>query len=316
MHAMTCYITIGNRTFQRCNSIRVKSSRKTLSDTAIVKLANVKTLLDDPNKQINVGDSIEISTGYNGNNTLEFTGYVAEIMPTSPLELRCEDEMWQLKQSEEISKSWKSVKLADVIKYLVSDSNAIQCPDITLSPFRLNRVTKYKAIEIIKEEYGLDIYFRDKKLYAGLAYGEAGKTVKCHFQKNVPGSKLQTGLIYKRKSDIKIKVNAISLTPDNKKIEVNVGDATGELHTLHFYNLTETELKQQAADMIDKLKYDGYRGNLKAFGLPASKHGDVAVLQDENHPERAGSLFIDSVEIEYSPNGYKRTIELGKKASA
>ncbi len=316
MHSMSSYINIGKRTFQRCNSVQIKSSRKTITDTAIVKLANVKALLDDPNKRINVGDAIEISLGYNGNNNLEFTGYVAEIMPTTPIELRCEDEMWKLKQ-ETISKSWESVKLVDVLKFLVSDINTTECPDITLAPFRLDKVSKAKALEKIKEEYCLDIYFRDKKLYAGLAYNETGsKRVVYHFQKNVPGSAQQSGLIYKRKTDIKIKVKGISLTHDNKKIEVNVGDEDGETHTLHFFNLTEAELRHQATSKIDLMKYDGYRGVLKAFGLPLIKHGDVAVLQNGKYPDMAGSFFVDAADVDYNIGGFRRTVELGKKAGA
>ena len=316
MHLMNCYINIGKRTFKRCNSVSIKSSRKLLTSTATIKLANIKALLSDPNKQINVGDVVEISLGYNGNLNLEFTGYVSEIMPTSPIEIKCEDEMWQMKQ-QTVSIGWPSIKLAEVLKYLVSGVNTTECPDITLSPFRLDKQTKAKAFEKLKEEYGLDVYFRDKKLYAGLAYNEKGsKRVVYHFQKNVPTMTQQSGLIWKKKTDVKIKVKGISMLRNNKKIEVNVGDDDGEIHTLHFYNLAEAQLKQQATIQIDKLKYDGYRGTLKAFGLPLSKHGDVAVLQDGNYPERAGDFFIDSVDIDYGPGGFRRINELGKKASA
>lgn len=317
MRWMSCYIEIGNRTFQRCNSIIVKSSRKTLTDTAIVKLANVKSLLSDPTKKIKVGDKVEISFGYNGFNNIEFTGYVAEIMPTIPLQLRCEDESWTLKRGDSISKSWESVSLKEVLKFLVSDVNTTECPDITLSPFRLDKVTKYRALEIIKEAYNLDVYFRDKKLYAGLAYGESGsKRVVYHFQKNIPSSRLQTGLVYKRKEDVKIKVKAISISPDNKKTEVTVGDEIGETHTLHFFDLTKAELKQQAEAMISKMKYDGYRGTLLAFGDPVFRHGDVAVMQDDWYPDRAGDFFGDAVEARYTTGGIRRIIDLGKKASA
>jgi hypothetical protein len=313
---MSSYIEIGTKTFRRNAGVQIKSSRKTLTDTASVKLPNLKALLDDPTKKISVGDKIEISLGYNGNNNVEFSGYVSEIKPTSPIELMCEDEMWQLKQ-QYVSKSWESVKLVDVLKFLVSSVNTTECPDITLAPFRLDKTTKFKALEKLKEEYGLDVYFRDKKLYAGLAYGESGsKKVKYHFQKNVPTSTEQTGLIYKRKSDVKIKVQAISLTPDNKKIQEDVGDPDGELHTLHFYNLTKVQLKQQATDMIDKMKYDGYRGTLKTFGVPRPNHGDIAQLDDGKYLDRAGEFFIDSVEIDYNNRGYRKLLELGKKASA
>jgi hypothetical protein len=316
---MSCYINIGQRTFKRVNAVFIKSSRKTLTDTATVRLANVRSLLDDPNKKIKVGDAIAISLGYNGNNNVEFTGYVSEIVPGIPLELKCENEMWQLKQQTVgPGMSWKSIELKDLLKLLVADVNTTECPDVTLSPFRIeSTATKAHALNQIKEAYNLDIYFRDKKLYAGLAYGESGsKRVVYHFQQNVPTFHQQGGLIFKRKEDVKIKVRAVSLSPDNKKIEVNVGDELGETHSLHFFNLNQAQLTQQAAAMIDKLKYTGYRGTLKAFGEPKSEHGDVAVLQSDWYPDLNGDFFIDSVEKEYSlGTGFRRVCELGKKAS-
>ena len=314
MHAMSSYIQIGDHGFKRINSFKVKSSRKTLTDTAVIKIANVSSLLNDANKKIKVGDIVTITGGYNGNNNIEFEGYVSEIKPSSPLEIMCEDEMWKLKQ-QTITKSWESVKLVDVLKFIVPDVNTVECPDMTLSPFRLVKVTKAKALEAIKEAYGIDIYFRSKKLFAGLAYTEKDpKTVKYHFQKNIPSRRLQNGLIYKKKGDIKIKVEAISLLPDNTKIVKTVGDEDGETHTLHFYNLTEAELKQQAESKIDLMKYDGYRGNLIAFGLPFVQHGDKAKIIDINHPDQDGSFLIDSVETEYSDSGIRRFVYPGKVA--
>lgn len=312
---MTSYIEAGPRTFKRCHSINIKSSRKTLSDTCTVKLANLKSLLNDPDKKLNVGDKIEVSFGYNGNNNVEFTGYIAEIKPTSPMEIICEDEMWKMKQ-QTVSKSWRSVTLKEVLKFLADLIDTTECPDITLSPFRLDKVTKYQALQKLKEEFGIDVYYRDKKLFAGLAYTEnGGNRVRYHFQKNVPTMMQQSGLTYKRKSDVRIKLQAISLTPKNKRLQVDLGDPDGEAHTLHFYNLTKEQLKQQGQAKIDLMKYDGYRGTLLTFGLPKVKHGDVASMEDGLYPDKEGDFFVDSVESDYGPDGIRRHVELGKKAS-
>lgn len=315
MHYLSAYIQIGSKGFKRIHSVNVKTSRKTLTDTAVIKIANVPTLLSDEKKKIKVGEPITITFGYNDNNNIEFTGYVSEIKPTSPIEIMCEDEMWQLKQ-QTITKSWENVSLIDVLKYIVPDINVIECPEISLSSFRLVKVTKAKALEMIKETFGIDIYFRDKKLFAGLAYTEKGlKKVNYHFQKNVPSSLFQKGLIFKRKEDVKIKVEAISIQPDNTKIIETVGDLDGETHTLHFFNLTKNELINQANSKIELMKYDGYRGQLRAFGLPFVQHGYVAKLKSDVNPDKDGSFFIDSVESEYGPNGIVRMINPGKKAA-
>jgi translation initiation factor IF-1 len=311
---MSSYIQIGDKGFKRIHSARVVSSRKRLTDTAVIKLANVPTLLSDDRKRIKVGDVVTVTFGYNGNNNIEFNGYVSEIKPTSPIEILCEDEMWQLKQ-QTVTKAWESVKLVDVLKFLVSDADTVECPDVTITNFRLVKATKAKALEELKEAYGIDIYFRDKKLFAGLAYTEGGETVNYHFQKNVPSRLLQKGLTYKRKEDVKIKVEAISMLPDNKQLKETVGDPDGETHTLHFYNLTSSELKKQAEAKIDLMKYDGYRGKLRVFGLPFTKHGDVAKLKCDVNPDKNGSFFIDEVETDYSNSGIVKMVSLGKRAA-
>jgi predicted Zn-dependent peptidase len=76
-------------------------------------------------------------------------------------------------------------------------------------------------------------------------------------------------LIYKKKGDVKIKVEAISLLPDNTKILKTVGDEDGETHTLHFYNLTEAELRAlNAKDLVDNYikKINQYKHTIYYFG--------------------------------------------------
>lgn len=315
MHYMSAYIQIGDKGFTRINSAKISSSRKTITDRASVRLANVSSLVDDEKKKIKVGDIVTIALGYNGNNNIYFNGYVSEIKASSPLEIICEDEMWKLKQKT-VSKSWESVKLVDVLKYLVPDINVIECPELTLSPYRLVTVTVAKALETIKETYGLDIYFRGTKLFAGIPYTEkSNRTVKYHFQKNLPSKLLQTGLVYKKKEDVKIRVQAVSMLPNNKQIVKYVGDEDGETHTLHFFNLSEKELEQQAKAKIDLLKYDGWRGQLMAFGLPFIKHGDIARLTDDERPNVNGAFFADTVETTYGPEGLFNYVSPGKSAA-
>lgn len=305
---MNSEVTIGKYVFQHINEASIDTSWKTLSDIASLKVPNLKGVL---NKSIKVGDPVEIKLGYSGELITEFVGYVASINPTAPFEIKCEDEMWNLKQ-QFVDVSWKSIKLKEVLSYLVPDA-IISAPEITLAPFRLSRITKAAALEKIKQEYGLTIYFRGKSLYAGIPYAtepEAGKVIY-HFQKNTP---VPEGLIYKSKDDVKIKLIAISFLPNNSKFQIELGDADGEIHTMHFYNLTEAELKQQANDKLSKMKYDGYRGGFASFGKPLSKHSMVAKLIDDKYPERSGSFFIDSINISYSNSGFRRNIKLGKSA--
>ena len=115
---MNSHIEIGTFVFRdRINSVTTKSSWKALADTASIKLPNLKRLADGKRAEdlIHVGDTVVIKLGYDGKLQNEFTGYVSSIKPTIPLEIICEDEMWQLKRRT-VTQSWRSVKLREVRK--------------------------------------------------------------------------------------------------------------------------------------------------------------------------------------------------------
>lgn len=310
MKWMSSHITIGNYVFRnRMNAVEIKSSRKTLTDTAMIKLANIKGLLE---RGIKVGDTVEISLGYNGELHPEFKGYVSSISPKIPFEVSCEDEMWQQKQRT-FHKSYESITLKNLLQEMIPEGN-FEVPDITLAPFRINKDVKSVAmvLEQLKKEYGIDIYYRNQTLFAGLAYTENLGTVNYSFQR----APKQESLTFKTASDVKIKVKAINISPDNKKTTYELGDNEGETHTLHFYNKTEAEIKQLVAAKINLMKYDGYRGKFKAKGIPRPVHSMIAKLIDSKYPERESECFIDTVVTRYDGSGgFSRDLELGRSAS-
>lgn len=306
MVAMNSYITIGDYEFTACHSFETNKSWKKLVQTAVLKLHNIEGLL----KAIKVGDPVEIYAWYdNDARVLEFQGYVSEILPKIPVEIRCEDEMWKLKQ-ETVSQSWKRISLKDLLTYLVPGAT-IEAPDVTLSPFRLDKVTKATALQKLKDEYLLTLYFRGKTLFAGLPYIEKGlPEVVYHFQKNA----IAENLVYKNKSDMKLKVKAISVLPNNTHITKEYGDPDGDMITMHYYNKTEAELDRLGKEAAERQKYDGYKGNFRSLGgLPFCDHSYTCWLEDDNYPEREQGVFADAVKTEYGPNGWFRTITPGRR---
>lgn len=311
MKWMSSYITIGNYAFdQRVSKVVIDSSRKTLTDKATIHLPNYGKMLSST---IAVGQEVKISLGYNGQLRDEFVGYVASISPKVPFIIECEDEMWKLKQQKVDPVSWKETTLANVISYLVPGVQ-LNVPDVTLTGYRITgrQTSVARVLSDLKKQFGLDVYMRNQTLFVGLALTEDVGDVVYHFQKNLPFQ--QEDLVFLSKDAVKIKVKATSLQPDNKRIDVEVGDPDGEQHTLHFYNISESELKTLAEEKIRLLKFDGYRGKLKAKGQPLPIHGMVAHIIDEKHPERTGKYFIDSVYTVYDESGFNRTIKPGFKA--
>lgn len=309
MEAMNSYITIGDYEFTNCHSFKTIKSWKNLVQTATIKMHNIAGLLGT----IKVGDPVEIYGAYDGyERNKEFVGYVSEILPTTPVEIKCEDEMWKLRQ-QTVSGSWKTITLTNLLKYLVPTAT-VDCPNVVLSPFRLDNVTATRALQKLKDEYLLTIYFRDKTLFAGLPYIEKGlPEVVYHFQKNA----LAKGLVYKRKEDLKIKVKAISLLPNNQHITKEYGDNDGDTTTLHFYNKTEKELDVLAPQQLERMKYNGYKGSFRSLGgYPFCDHSFTCWLEDDFYPEREEGVFADAVETNYGPEGYHRIITPGRKIAA
>ena len=101
-------------------------------------------------------------------------------------------------------------------------------------------------------------------LYSGVLF-ERGKSPKQVF---ATGLNLidDTQLKVQNAADVKIKVKAVSLMPNNKKIRVEVGDTDGETRTLHTYNKQEAELKAWAKQELERLKRDGLVGSFTTFG--------------------------------------------------
>jgi len=299
--------------FRQANEVIIRSGRDMLTSTAIIKLSNVKTFIGSPNeldRAFSVGDEVSIELGYDGANNLEFVGYVAEKRPNVPYEIHCEDSMWKLKQKR-ISGNYPSIKLSSLIKALVPESNVDNILDVTLTNFRINNATVSQVLNQIKTTYGLDIYFRGKTLYCGLAYMEGGKTIKYHLQDNT----IKNSLVFQQPGDFKIRVRAISLNSDNTSIETELGDADGNFTTLHFSNLSLDALKTAAGEKVKELKIRGYKGSVVAWGRPFAQHGDVAKFIDRFYPERQQSNFIDQVTVEWGAKGFRRTIVPGRRAS-
>lgn len=305
---MNSYITIGNYVFRtgKIHAIAVKRSRKNIGNTATIRIPNFQKKLDG---LLNVGDPVFIQFGYDGKLVEEFSGYVTGVSPKYPLEISCEDELWKLKQ-ETVNKSWKTSTLEEVLQELLPGAE-VETQPIELKPYRISRINKAEALAKLKKEYGIDVYFRNKKWYVGFAYNETNtEEVNYHFQKNAWMDQLE----YKREQDIKLKVKAISILPNNKRIEVDLGDPDGDTRTLHFYNKTEAEIRYLAEEKIKQMKHDGYVGTFKAKGLPYIDHSMVVNLQDDLYKNRAGKYFVDEVMTTYDEQGINRRITLGKRA--
>jgi len=305
-------IIIGTFIFTHAASVKVEHSRNNIVDTATITLP-LKYDREKVYKKLSTGMKVEIWLGYAEDEMRkEFTGFVSEIKPGIPVVIVCENQMYSLKRSSPESKSWKSVTLKEVLQYLVPDAT-IEVPEINITKFTVYKTaTILKALEKIKETYGLDIYYRADTLNVGLAYVDKdvlNKTVIFHLQKNV----VSDNLIYRKAEDVKIKLKMISYKSDNTIVEYETGDEDGELRSWHEYNLSKAELKAIADERIKKFKFDGLSGSLTAMGIPYCEHGWVADIRDADELKQ-GRYFIDTTITTSGTEGFRREVFLGKKA--
>lgn len=309
-------ITVNQFVFDYVCEVEVSSSWENLTATAKITLPNKlkfqgRNLASGSQALFKKGDYVKIELGYAGRliesvNTV-FEGYISAIKPESPLVLECEDAMWLLKQSS-ITKSWKSVS----VKQLLSEIQPLvfDCDDITLGQFRVTRVTAAQILDELKDKYGLYSWVRNGKLISGkVGTWLGGNKRKFVFQEDIVSSELQ----YLRKEDIKIKVKAISIMPNNTKIEVEFGDTDGELRTLNYYNLSKADLEKVAKKEAERLRYEGYRGSFTSFLLPQVQHGDTVILEDKKFPDRKGSYLVKSVTTTFGQGGGRQKIEIDRK---
>lgn len=314
---LNCKITIGKFVFNQVNEVEIERTGRLISDTAIIKLP-LSAVFENKKKEsvenkIKRGDNVKIELAYNDEYNIEFTGYVKDVAAKDKTVIECEDNAFLLRKPIP-NKAFKGKTLKDVIKYIADECKLglnADVPDVTFDAFLLKNIDGLKAMQKLKDDYGLTVFFDyEGKLYAGLSYKYDTGKVKYNLQGDIKKS----NLIFKKEEDIKYKIKAISLLKNNKKLEVETGDTDGEQRTLYFRNIaSKTELEKLANEEIQKYKYTGYRGTLISFGSPLARFGMSAKIKDDNYPAREGDYYIESVKTNFGQSGFQRTIELGIK---
>lgn len=298
-------------------NVELDQSWQQLTDFGMITIPrNIKTLSGvDVAKLIERGKRIEIDLGYDGNNENEFIGYVTDVSAGYPLKINFEDSMYLLKQKT-VSLSGKSISLRNLVAAIVPEGIEFEAVDAEIGAFRYSKVTAAQVLQQLQKDRGIYSWFRKNKLFVGFAYDlYQYREIDYDFEQNIKED--NNNLQYRFADDVNVKVTAISILPDNTRIETNVGNNDGETRTLHFYNIkSESELQRIANEELKKLKSDGWRGSFRTFGYPRAQHGDVANITDPDFPEyERGSHFLDRVKTFSGINGYYRDLTPGRAAS-
>lgn len=290
-------------------TVEIEKSRKNLTTTCKITIPRKLIVLNgNINTILKRGAKVAVQMGYRPNLKTEFTGYIARIGAKIPVEIFCEDEMWQLKQNT-FTKSWQKVSLKELIAYIYP--GAARVADLQLGGFVIKDQSTVQVLDALKK-FALQCYFdTDGVLVADFA----GSTnlrpneVVYDFHKNI----IDNDLEYSRKEDIRIRCKGISKLPTGKKIEFFYGDKDGDLRTLNYVNLDQKDLETIVKKEIDKLKQDGFKNGFTTFGLPYCEPGYAAILNDDEYPERNGSYLVEAVNTSFGVDGFRRKVTLERK---
>ncbi len=290
----------------------VEITRDTEKLTTEAKIIMPKKVKWDKADKIPVkrGDSVKISLGYDDNLQTAFVGYVRDVGFKTPIVITCEDEMFKLKQMPTKKKAYRSVSLETLLK----DQGISYCLNImgeqALGAYRVTADTVAALLGKLSEQ-GIRSFFRYENgapvLYCGVLFERDTR----------PAQVFKTGLniisdqsLQQQKAEnMRLRVKAVSLMPDNKKIKVEVGDADGEHRTLHTYNKTESELKAWAEQEIKRLKRDGLTGSFTTFGHTLVDCLDAIGIVIDG--VKSGVYQVKKNIVKYGDGGYRQEITLG-----
>ncbi len=311
MKVLSSHISIGKLQFYWMASVEVVSSWQMFTDTAEVKLpAHLKINRDELLNHIKFGDPVTVKLGYDDDLNVVFKGYVTDIKPGVPVSVKCEDQMWKLKQ-ESITASERNMNVEKLLNRFFTGYQH-RFINVELGTMVMDNLNKVKVLEQLKG-FGLYSFFRDETLFVGMQYDpENAQKHVFVLDYNIVSDELE----FKRKDQVRVKVKAISNMPDGTKKELELGDDDGDMRTLNFYNLSQAELKKAAERELERLKYDGWRGSFTAFGLPFVRHGDIVRLkkQDDSTGDKTGEYWVDKVVYQFGTNGFRQKITLGPRA--
>lgn len=325
---MTAKATLGKVLLKNVSQFEISESIMEMSNTAKITIPKTYSKLDQKTilEYFKVGDAVKIEAGYYRDDftdvALEFTGFIREIESDIPLVIHCDDETYPLRQTNYV-KSYKDTTLKQVLTDILPKTITFECPDIKLGRFQIDNESSFQVLQRVKNDYGLYSRLQSGVLIVNLRDIINGSQIKeVHTYvlnpQNTAGNLVKKNeLKFKRKEDYKLHVKVSSMTPDGKKITVDVGNKDKGASLIQFTypgKYTEAHLRKIATSIYNNRCYDGYTGTITGFGLPRTHAGDALVIDDQTEPDRAGKYLIEKVVITYDESsGFSRKNELSYK---
>ena len=301
--------------FEKITACEIVRDSEALTTTCKLILPRKVKWKGETSNPIKRGDKISVWLGYDDNLQLAFTGYVLRKGFKAPIEIFCEDEMFMLKQTPCVKKSYKNVDIHTLLKEQGLPYDIKVLGEQNIGQYRVNFENVAELLAHLKEN-NIRTFFRleDGKpvLYCGVLF-DHGNEMRQVFATGV-NIISDSSLDEQRAEDVKIKLRVVSLQPDNKKkIKVEIDDPDGEKRTLHCYGKTEAEAKAWGEQELERLKRDGLTGSFQTFGHVLLDVLDVIGIKIDG--ERKGKYQVHKNTITYGSSGFRQDITLGARAA-
>lgn len=301
--------------FEKITACEIVRDSEALTTTCKLILPRKVKWKGETSNPIKRGDKISVWLGYDDNLQLAFTGYVLRKGFKAPIEIFCEDEMFMLKQTPCVKKSYKNVDIHTLLKEQGLPYDIKVLGEQNIGQYRVNFENVAELLAHLKEN-NIRTFFRleDGKpvLYCGVLF-DHGNEMRQVFATGV-NIISDSSLDEQKAEDVKIKLKVVSLQPDNKKkIKVEIGDPDGEKRTLHCYGKTEAEAKAWGEQELERLKRDGLTGSFQTFGHVLLDVLDVIGIKIDG--ERKGKYQVHKNTITYGSFGFRQDITLGARAA-
>ena len=311
--------------FDFVNEVETESSWENLTDTAKITIPRT---LNYEGKPIAIGEDalfkrgmpVIIQLGYDETLKTVFTGYISRVNLSVPMTIECEDQMYLLKKNNLLNKSYSSVSLSTLLKYIIPSTVDYDLDGFeyeNLGKVRIsNNATTAMVLEMLRKNYNIYSFFRYNILYVGLAvHTSLQKTKTFGFEQNIIDDK---NLEWKDALDSPIKVKGTFIKRDNTKIEYTYPsiDTEGQQITFTMPGESQSDLEAKVIRKYNSEQYTGYRGSFTTFGEPFTNHGDLVEFTGNQLPERnEGKYLVKSVKRTFGQGGYRQIIEPNIKIS-
>lgn len=321
MFVMTADIEFEGFEKTKPSSLKWNLNIDNISDTAVIVIPAMCRVIDKENvynnipvgQRITEGTKVEIYAGYDGENDLQFKGFVKRLNFKVPMEIECEGYSYQLRRKI-INKSFGKTTVKEVLNYLLEGTDITlsdKCPDkIVFEAQTFRNYTGLQLLEYLKEKYLLTVFFEFDKLYVGWrATYNAGK-VKLRLNWNVVKD---DQLLFSTYTGSTVHIEAITRQKTGATKKKKAGNVLkpGDVKQVKTFSTNETDMELAANDLQLQENKKGFTGGLLSFLKPFIRPGMTVEIIDKKYQERNGSYFIDSVDGSFNTSGGRQNVKIG-----